>query len=32
MKIMETKFAPAERAPELEVVNLFELLSGVPHE
>ena len=30
MKIMETKFAPAERAPELEVVNLYELLSGVP--
>jgi len=27
---METKFAPAERAPELEIVNLFELLSGVP--
>jgi hypothetical protein len=30
MKIMETKFAPAERAPGLEVINLFELLSGVP--
>jgi hypothetical protein len=27
---METKFAPAERAPELEVHNLFEILSGVP--
>ncbi len=27
---METKYAPAERAPELEVINLFELLSGVP--
>ena len=27
---METKFAPAERSPELEVINLFELLSGVP--
>lgn len=26
----ETQFAPAERAPEPEVHNLFELLSGVP--
>jgi len=30
MRIMETKFAPAERAAELEIKNLFELLSGVP--
>ncbi len=30
MKTMETNFAPAERAPELEIVNLYELLSGVP--
>jgi nitrogen-specific signal transduction histidine kinase len=27
---MDTRFAPAERAPELEVHNLFELLSAVP--
>jgi hypothetical protein len=27
---MESEFAPAERAPEPEVHNLFELLSGVP--
>jgi len=27
---MKTRFAPAERAAELEVKNLFELLSGVP--
>ena len=30
MNFMETKFASPERSPELEVHNLFELLSGVP--